>query len=50
MATNPQILLIEERIQNELDLGESHFREFKSALQGPERSRGRQASSPTVLN
>lgn len=44
MAANPQVLLIQERIENELALGESHFREFKSALQGPERNRRRQAS------
>ncbi len=29
------ILLLEERVRNTIQLGESHFREFKSALEGP---------------
>jgi hypothetical protein len=29
------ILLLQERVKNTIQLGESHFREFKSALQGP---------------
>src|SRR5262245_8738180 len=29
-------LLLVERVRNTIDLGESHFREFKSALEGPE--------------
>lgn len=39
-----QLLLIQERITNDLSQGESHFREFKSALQGPERNRRRQTT------
>ena len=41
MDSDPRILLIQERLRNDLERGESHFREFKSALQGPERSRRR---------
>jgi ATP-dependent DNA helicase RecG len=29
-------LLLVERVRNTIDLGESHFREFKSALEGPD--------------
>lgn len=29
------ILMLEERVKNTIALGESHFREFKSALSGP---------------
>lgn len=29
------ILLLQDRVKNTIQLGESHFREFKSALQGP---------------
>lgn len=32
-------LLLQERVQNTIQLGESHFREFKSALEGPESSK-----------
>ena len=39
-----QILPIQERLQNELTLGESHFREFKSALHGPDRKGRRKVS------
>src|SRR5436309_2440239 len=31
-----ETLLLIERVRNTIQLGESHFREFKSALQGPE--------------
>ena len=44
MADETQVLLIKERLQNDLALGESHFREFKSALEGSERNRSRKAS------
>ncbi len=40
--TEPNLLLAEERLRNDLAQGESHFREFKSALEGPERRRRRQ--------
>lgn len=33
-----ETLLLEERVRTALALGESHFREFKSALQGPRES------------
>lgn len=39
-----QILLIQERLKNDLTLGESHFREFKSALHGPDRTSPRKVS------
>ena len=39
-----QILLIQERLKNDLTLGESHFREFKSALHGPDRNVRRKVS------
>ena len=39
-----QILLIQERLKNNLALGESHFREFKSALHGPDRKVRRKVS------
>ena len=45
MVENAQVLLLEERIKSELALGESHFREFKSALQGAERNRRRPPSA-----
>ena len=38
------ILLIQERLKNDLALGESHFREFKSALHGPDRKDRRKVS------
>ena len=41
MSNDSQILLIRERLENDLTLGESHFREFKSALDGPDRKRRR---------
>ncbi len=44
MASDSRILLVHERLENDLTLGESHFREFKSALEGPERKRRRQVS------
>ncbi len=44
MSSDPRILLVQERLENDLTLGESHFREFKSALEGPERKRRRQVS------
>jgi hypothetical protein len=31
-----ETLLLIERVRNTIQLGESHFREFKSALQGPD--------------
>lgn len=34
MSINPQILRIQERLENDLALGESHFREFRSAREG----------------
>ncbi len=43
MSSDPRILLIQERLENDLTIGESHFREFKSALEGPERNRPRKA-------
>ncbi|MDE0101269.1 MAG: putative DNA binding domain-containing protein [Bryobacterales bacterium] len=45
MSSDARILLIQERLTNDLTLGESHFREFKSALDGPERKRRRKLSS-----
>ena len=39
-----QILLIQERLQNELTLGEGPIREFKSALHGPDRKGRRKVS------
>ena len=39
-----RILLIQERLKNDLTLGESHFREFKSALHGPDRKNRRKVS------
>ena len=36
MSNGVQILRIQERLANDLTLGESHFREFKSALHGPD--------------
>ena len=39
-----QILLVQERLKNDLALGESHFREFKSALHGPDRKNRRKVS------
>ena len=45
MAIDPRILLIRERLENDLALGESHFREFKSALEGPGRRRPRKVAS-----
>ena len=41
MVNDSQVLLIQERLKNDLILGESHFREFKSSLEGPERNRRR---------
>ena len=41
MNNHSQILRIQERLENDLALGESHFREFKSALQGPDRNHQR---------
>jgi ATP-dependent DNA helicase RecG len=39
------LLLFEERVKNTIALGESHFREFKSALEGPaDRKRLRKAA------
>lgn len=32
-------LLLHERVKNTIQLGESHFREFKSALEGPEHNK-----------
>jgi ATP-dependent DNA helicase RecG len=31
----PDTLILKERIKNTIQIGESHFREFKSALEGP---------------
>ncbi len=31
----PDLLILQERIKNTIRLGESHFREFKSAFEGP---------------
>ena len=45
MAIDPRILLIRERLENDLALGESDFREFKSALEGPGRRRPRKVAS-----
>ena len=44
MAIDSRILLIQERLENDLALGESDFREFKSALEGPERKRRRKVA------
>ena len=44
MSSDPRILLIQERLDNDLTLGESHFREFKSAVEGSERKRRRKVS------
>ena len=44
MAIDSRILLIRERLENDLALGESDFREFKSALEGPERKRRRKVA------
>ena len=44
MGSDSRILLVQERLENDLTLGESHFREFKSALEGSERKRRRQVS------
>ena len=44
MGSDSRILLIQERLENDLILGESHFREFKSALEGSERKRRRKVS------
>ena len=41
MDSDSQILLVRERLENDLTLGESHFREFKSALHGRGRNRPR---------
>lgn len=39
-----RILLIQERLKNDLTRGESHFCEFKSALHGPDRTSPRKVS------
>ena len=44
LSNDSQILRIQERLENDLTLGESHFREFKSALDGPDRKRLRKIS------
>ena len=44
MGIDARILLVEERLSNDLALGESHFREFKSALEGLERNRRRKVN------
>ena len=44
MSVEPEILLVQERLENDLALGESHFREFKSALDGRDRKRRRKVS------
>ena len=38
-GTMSEALLLKDRISTALELGESHFREFKSALEGPEGSK-----------
>ena len=44
MTSHVQVLLIQERLRNELVWGESHFREFKSAFHGSvTRKRAREA-------
>lgn len=44
MTSHVQVLLIQERLRHEFVLGESHFREFKSAFQGlATRKRAREA-------
>ncbi len=43
---NNEILTLKERVLNSINLGESHFREFKSAFEGPaDRKRRRKVSS-----
>lgn len=37
------ILLLQDRVKNTIQLGESHFREFKSALEGPPESKRKRA-------
>ncbi len=44
MGLSAQILLAQERLMNDLSLGESHFREFKSVLEGVDRKRRRKVS------
>ena len=44
MDSDSRILLIQERLENDLTLGESHFREFKSAIHGFERKSRRKVS------
>ena len=44
MSNDSRILLVQERLENDLALGESHFREFKSALEGADRKRRRKVS------
>ena len=44
MGIDARILLVQERLANDLALGESHFREFKSALEGSGRNRRRKVS------
>ena len=44
MSVEPEILLVQERLENDLALGESHFREFKIALDGRDRKRRRKVS------
>lgn len=45
MRNDSQILRIQERLENDLILGESHFREFKSALHGPDDKKRRRKVS-----
>lgn len=45
MGNDSQILRIQERLENDLILGESHFREFKSALHGPDDKKRRRKVS-----
>lgn len=40
-----QLLVLQERVKNTISLGESHFREFKSALEGPEGNKRRRATN-----
>ena len=44
MAIDSRILLIRERLENDLALGESDFRGFKSALEGSERKHRRKVA------
>ena len=44
MGVPTQLLLAQERLKNDLLLGESHFREFKSAFEGVGRRRRRKTS------